>query len=68
MPFTTDDAPLDLVALDVEDGHGVLDSGLGSQALDGLYDDLLGLLVGSHLRLLHDVVDVALSLVTSLGT
>ncbi len=31
-PFTADDTALDLIALDVEDGDGVLDSRFGRQA------------------------------------
>ena len=66
--FTTDDTALDLVALDVEDGDGVLNSRLRSQTLDGLHDDLLGLLVGGHLRLFDDLVDIALGLVLGFST
>ena len=66
-PLTADDTALDLIALDVEDGDGVLDSRLGSQALDRLYDDALGLLVGGHLRFFDDLVDIALSLVLGFG-
>ena len=66
-PLTADDTALDLIALDVEDGDGVLDSRLGRQALDRLYDDALGLLVGGHLRFFDDLVDIALSLVLGFG-
>ena len=52
----------------MKDGDGVLDSRLRSQALDRLDDDALGLLVGGHLRLLDDLVDIALSLVLGFGT
>ena len=66
--FTTDDTALDLVTLDVEDGDGVLNGRLRSQTLDGLHDDLLGLLVGGHLRLFDDLVDIALGLVLGFST
>ena len=66
-PLTADDTALDLIALDVEDGDGVLDSRLGRQALDRLYDDALGLLIGGHLRFFDDLVDIALSLVLGFG-
>ena len=52
----------------MEDGDGVFDRRLGGDTLDRLDDDLLGLLVGGHLCLLDDLIDVALRLVLSLGT
>ena len=66
-PLTADDTALDLITLDVEDGDGVLDSRLRSQALDRLDDDALGLLIGGHLRFFDDLVDIALSLVLGFG-
>ncbi len=56
--FAADNAALDLVGVDVEDGDRVLDGSLGGDALDGLHHDALGLLVGGHFGLVHDVVDV----------
>ncbi len=56
--LAADDAALDFIAVDMEDGHRVLDGGLRGHTLYGLDDDALGLLVGGHLRLVHDVVDV----------
>lgn len=44
--FTTDDAPLDLVVVDMEDTHGVFDGRLGGYTLYCLDDDLLCLHVG----------------------
>ena len=53
--FTTDDATLDLLVLEVENTDGVLDGMLCGGALDGFYDDFLGLLVGGHFGLLDNV-------------
>ncbi len=63
-PFTTDDTAFDLVRFDMEHGNRVLDSRLRRHPLDGLDHDLLRLLVGGHLRLLHDLVDVGSGLLT----
>ena len=57
--LAADDASLNLVIINMEDGHSILDSGLGGNALDGLNDDALCLLVGGHLGIVHDVVDIA---------
>ncbi len=54
--FTTDDAALQFIVLDVEGAHCVLHGMLRSHALDGLDDDALGVLVGGELGLLHDVL------------
>ena len=43
----------------MEYGHGVLHGRLGRNALDALYHYALCLLVGGHLGVVHDVVDVA---------
>ncbi len=60
--LTADDAALHLVIVDVEDGDGVLYRGLGSHTLYCLKHDLLSLLVGVELGLVHYLVDVALRL------
>ena len=57
-PLAADDAALDLVALDIEDRHGVLDGRLGGHALNRGDDDPLGLLRGRQLGLLDRLVDV----------
>ena len=56
--LAADDAALDLVALDVEDRHGVFDGRFGRHALDRRHDDALGLFRGRHLRLFDRLVDV----------
>ena len=57
--FATDDAAFHVVVVDVEHRHAVLHGSLCGYALDGLDDDALGLLVGGHLGVVHDLVDVA---------
>ena len=57
-PLAADDAALDLVALNIEDRHGVLDGRLGGHALNRGDDDPLGLLRGRQLGLLDRLVDV----------
>ena len=57
--FTTDDTTLYLVVVDVENAHRVFYCGLGSHTLDGLYNNLLGLLVCVELRLVNYLIDVA---------
>ena len=56
--LTTDDATLNFVIINMEHRHSILDRSLGSDTLDGLDDDALGLFVGSHLGIIHDIVDV----------
>ena len=56
--LTADDATLDLIRLDMEHRDRVLNSGLRSYPLDRLDHDLLRLLVGRHLGLLNDLIDV----------
>ncbi len=65
--LAADDAALDLVALDVEHRHGVLDGRLGRHALDRGYYDALGLLRGRELGLLDRLVDVGGRLALGLG-
>ena len=60
--LTTDNPSLDLIVLDRECRHGVLDGGLGGRSLDGVDDDSLGLLGSVQASLVHRVVDVGLSL------
>ena len=57
--LAADDATLHLVVFDMEYADAVFDGRLGGHALYGLYNDLLGLLVGVELGLVHDLVDVA---------
>ncbi len=57
--FTTDDAAFHFIVVDVEDRHAILDGGFGGYALNGLNDDALGFLVGRHLGIVHDFVDIA---------
>ena len=56
--LSADDAALDLVALDVEYRHGILDGRFGRYTLDRRDDDALGLFRGRHLRLFDRFVDV----------
>jgi len=56
--LAADDAALDFVAVDVEHRHGILDCGLGGNALDCLNHDTLGLLVGRHLGFVHYFVHI----------
>ena len=56
--LATDDASLHLVVVDVEHRDGVLDSCLGSDALDALDDDALGFLGCRHACVVHNIVDV----------
>ena len=52
--LTTDDAPFNLVIVNVEHAHGVLNGGFGGGALDGLQHNFLGFLLGSHLGVFSD--------------
>ena len=56
--LATDDAALHLVVVNVEHCHRVLDGCLCGNALDGLYHNLLRLLVRCHLGVVDDVIDV----------
>ena len=62
--FTTDDTALDVVVVNMEHRYGILHGGLSSYTLDGLNDDFLGLGVGIQLGLVHNLVDVSLSIGT----
>ncbi len=55
--LAANDTAFDLLIFKVEHANGVLHSCFSGGALDGLYDNLLGLLVGGYLGLLHDVHD-----------
>ena len=63
--FTTNDTALYLVVLDMENSYTVLNSRFCCHTLDGLYDNSLSLLVGSHLGIIHNLVDIGSS--TCLG-
>src|SRR3569833_127387 len=56
--FATDDTSLDLIVLDIEDRYRVLNSALRSGTLDGLDNDLFGLLGGGQLGFVHNVLDL----------
>ena len=60
--LTSDDTSLDLVILNRECRHGILDGGLGGSPLDGVDHDSLGLLGSVETSLVHRVVDVGLRL------
>ena len=65
--LTADDAALDLVVLDREGRHGVLDGRFRSGALDGVDDDALRLLGGVQARFVHRIVDEGLRFAARLG-
>ena len=56
--LAADDAALDFIAVDMEHRHGILDCGFGSNALDCLNHDTLGLLVGRHPGFVHYFVHI----------
>ena len=56
--FSTNDAALNVVVVDMEHGHGIFDSGFGGYTLNGFHNDALSLLIGGHFGIVHDVVDV----------
>ena len=60
--FTADDTTFHFVGVDMEYADGVFNRCFAGYALNGLDDDFLGLFVGCHLGLVHDFVDVLLSL------
>ena len=60
--LTADDATLHLIAVDMENGHCVLNRSLACYALYGLDDNRLCLLVGGHPCLIHYLVDIRSSL------
>ena len=64
--LTTDDAAFDLIVVNMEHRHAVLDGRFGGHALDGLDHDAFGLLVGGEFRIVHDVVDVTLCIAAGL--
>ena len=57
--LTANDAALDVVVVDVEHRHAILDSRLGSHALNRLDDNLLSLRIGIELGLVDNLVDIA---------
>ena len=65
--LTADDAALDLIVLDGEGRHCVLDGRLSGGALYGIDNDTLGFLGGIEPRLVHGVVDIGLGLRARLG-
>ena len=56
--FASDDTSFDFVILNMEDGNGAFSRRLGSDTLDGLDDDFLGLFVSLKTRIVHDLVDI----------
>ncbi len=62
-PLAADDAPLHVVAREIDDRHGRLDRGVGGAALDGVGDDVLraggGGFAGFRLETLDEVGGVA---------
>ena len=60
--FATDDATFHLVVVDVKDAHRVLNCRFGSHTLNGLYNNLLGLLIGIEFRFVDNLVDIASSI------
>ncbi len=56
--FAPDYAPLDFIGIDMEHGYGVFNGGLGGDTLYRLDYDTLCLLVGCHLGLVHNFVDI----------
>ncbi len=65
--LAADDAALHLVAVDVEHRDGILDGGLGGDALNRGDDDALGLFRGGQLGLLDRLVDVGCGVGLGLG-
>ena len=59
--FTSDNATLHLIVVNMEDCHTVFDSRFSCHTLDRLDNDAFCLLSSSHLRIIHDFVDVTLS-------
>ena len=57
--LTANDASLNFIVINMEYADGVLNGSLGSNALDSLNDNLLGLLVGIELGFVHDFVNIA---------
>ena len=55
--FTADDAALDVVVFDGEDGDGVFEGGFHASALDGLDNQFLGFECGGVLRFIHNLLD-----------
>ncbi len=56
--LAADDAALDLVVVDMEHCHRVLDGSFCGHTLNRLYNDALCLFCCGHLGIVHDVVDV----------
>ena len=57
--LATDDAALHLVVINMEHADRVLNGRLCGYTLDGLNDDLTGLLVGIELCFVHNLIDIA---------
>ena len=64
--FSSDNASLQLVGVDVEDGDGVFYCRLGGNTLYSLYDNTLRFFVCRHLSLLHHLGYISHSLCLSL--
>ena len=64
--FTTDDATFDVVVVEVEHRHAVLDGRFRRHALNRLNHDFLSLCVGIEFRLVNNFVDVTGGVGTSL--
>ena len=64
--FTTDNTAFHLIVVNMENANGILDGCFGGHSLNGLNHDFLGLLIGIQLCLIHDFVDIAGSIGTSL--
>ncbi len=56
--FAADDAAFDLVGVDMEHCHRVFDGGFCRHTLNALDNNAFCFLVGRHLRIVHDVVDI----------
>ena len=64
--LTTNNTSLHLIIIDMEDANRIFNCRLRSHALNGLYNDLLCLLISIELSLVHDLIDIALSICASL--
>ena len=63
--FATDDAALDFIAVNMENGYGIFDGRFRCHTLNGLNHNSFGFLIGCKFGFVHDVVDIGSSL--SLG-
>ena len=64
--FTTDDTSLNFVAFDMEHRHWIFDSCFSGYTLYALNYNTFCLLAGRQFGIIHDIIDVALSLRFSL--